>query len=149
MKKVILCEKVENLGEKGTIWEVPDGYARNFLIKKKLAVFANKKNESLLAQQKQKLEKERLLQREKAKELLEKINHFSFKISRKVGESDKLFGSVTTSDIEEKLKEAGFNIEKRWIHLENPLKTLGKHFVEIRMDAEFSAKVQVWIVKEE
>src|SRR6185503_592336 len=113
--EVILLKKVEDLGEKGTegtILEVSDGYARNFLIRKKLAVFANKKNKSLLAQHQQKIEKERLLQKEKAKELLKKMNHFSFKISRKVGESDKLFGSVTAGDIEEGLKKAGFDIEK-------------------------------------
>src|SRR5690349_12258386 len=113
---VVLRENVENLGRIGEVVKVSDGYARNFLLPRNLVVAASEKNLAEIEHHKKLLEKKRLAQMATAKELSLKLEEFSCTISRKVGEQDKLFGSVSPSDIADALKKAGFQVEKRSIH---------------------------------
>ncbi len=146
---VILQENVENLGRTGDVVKVTDGYARNFLLPRRLVVQADEKNVAAMEHQKRLLEKKRLAQKASAEDLAKKLGEFSCTLSRKVGENDKLFGSVSAGDVAEALKKAGFTVDKRSVHLENPIKTLGVHPVTVRLEPEVFATVKVWVVKEE
>src|ERR1700740_2347170 len=146
---VILRENVENLGRIGDVVNVNDGYARNFLLPRNLVAAADEKNVAAIEHQKKMLEKKRLAQRVSAEELAKKLAEFSCTIHRKVGEGDKLFGSVSSHDGAEALKPGGCKIEHREVQIHHPIKTLGVHPVEIRLDAEVTATVKVWVVKEE
>jgi large subunit ribosomal protein L9 len=147
--QVILRENVENLGHIGDIVKVSDGYARNFLIPRGLVIEADAQNKNAIEHHKRSLERKRQAQRAQSEELVKKLADFSVTISRKVGENDRLFGSVTTHDIAEALKHGGFAVEKRAIHIEHPIKALGVHPVTVRLESEVSATVKVWVVKEE
>jgi len=146
--KVILRENLDNLGEIGEVVEVKDGYARNFLIPRKLAFEANIKNlNQLEAQKKQlerKIEKEKILA-ERTRDELEKI---SLTIQMKVGEDGKLFGSVTTQMIADALKEKGFEIDRKTITIPEPIKALGIYNIEIKLHKDVVAKIKVWTVRE-
>lgn len=146
---VILRENVENLGRIGEVVKVSDGYARNFLLPRKLVVAAEENNLKVIEHHKRQLEKKRLAQRASAEELAKKLEAFSCTVSRKVGDNDKLFGSVSTSDIADAMKKAGFSVEKRSIVLESPIKSLGVHPVTVKLEPEVNATVKVWVVKEE
>ncbi len=145
---VILRENVENLGTIGDVVKVPDGYARNFLIPRKLCVTADEHNVAQIEHHKKALEKRRLAQKGVAQELAKKLGEVSVNISRKVGENDKLFGSVSTADIAEELKKQGYAVERRKVIIAHPIKTLGVHPVTIRLDNDVEASVKVWVVKE-
>jgi large subunit ribosomal protein L9 len=146
---VILKENVENLGRIGDVVKVSDGYARNFLIPNKKVVAANENNLTAIEHQKKMLDKKRAAEKVSAEELSKKISGFACNISRKTGEKDKLFGSVTTGDIADALKAGGIEIEKRSIHIKEPIKTLGVHTVEIKLLPEVTTQLKVWVVKEE
>lgn len=146
---VILRENVMNLGRVGDVVNVSEGYARNFLLPRSLVAMADEKNVQAVEHQKRMLEKKRLAQRVSAEELAAKLGEFSCTLKRKVGENDKLFGSVSTHDIAEALNLAGYPVERREIELEHPIKTLGVHPVTLKLDPEVSATVKVWVVKEE
>lgn len=145
---VILKENVENLGRIGDVVKVADGYARNFLIPRKKVVPANENNVAAIEHQKKLLEKKRAAEKGSAEELSKKIEAFTCNISRKVGEKDKLFGSVTTGDIVDALKAGGIEVEKRSIHIREPIKALGVHSVEVKLLPEVIATLKVWVVKE-
>lgn len=146
---VILRENVENLGRIGDVVKVADGYARNFLLPRNLVVAAEDGNIKAIEHHKRSLETKRLAAKSGAEELAKKIGEFACTISRKVGEHDKLFGSVSTADIADALKKAGFSVEKRAIHLDEPIKTLGVHPVTVKLQPEVSTTMKVWVVKEE
>jgi large subunit ribosomal protein L9 len=145
---VVLRENVENLGSTGEVVKVSDGYARNFLLPRNLVVAADEKNIAAIEHHKRTLEKKRQAQMATAKELAKKLEEFSCTISRKVGENDKLFGSVSSSDIADAFKKAGFKVEKRTIILDAPIKALGVHSVTVKLESEVNATVKVWVVKE-
>lgn len=145
---VILRENVENLGRIGDMVKVSDGYARNFLLPRKLVMVADETNQLMIENQKKALNKKREAQKAIAGDAAKKISEFSCTIQRKVGEGDKLFGSVTTTDIAAALKAAGFSVDKRMIHVDHPIKTLGVHPVTIKLEPEVSAQMKVWVVKE-
>ena len=146
---VILRENVENLGRIGDMLNVPDGYARNFLLPRNLVVMADEKNKAAVEHQKRLLEKRRQAQKLEAQELAKKLGDFSCTVKRKVGEHDKLYGSVSAHDIAEALKQAGLVVDKRSVQLEAPIRALGVHTVSVRLEPEVTATVKVWIVKEE
>lgn len=146
---VVLRENVENLGRIGDVVKVSDGYARNFLLPRNLVVAADEKNVAAIEHAKKTLEKKRQAQRGQAEELAKKLADFSCTLSRKVGENDKLFGSVSSGDIATALKNAGFAVEKRMVVIETPIKALGVHTVTVKLEPEVSADVKVWVVKEE
>jgi large subunit ribosomal protein L9 len=145
---VVLKENVENLGRIGEVVKVSDGYARNFLIPGKKVAPANENNLAQIEHQKKMLEKKRSAEKLSAEELAKKISGFTCNISRKTGEKDKLFGSVTTTDIADALKAGGISVEKRSIHMKDAIKALGVHTVEVRLLPEVTASLKVWVVKE-
>lgn len=145
---VVLRENVENLGRTGDVVKVSDGYARNFLLPRNLVVAADEKNIASIEHHKKMLEKKRLAEKGLAEELAKKLAVFSCSIARKVGENDRIFGSVSSSDIAEVLLAGGYSVDKRSIHLNSPIKALGEHSVTIKLEPEVSATVKVLVVKE-
>jgi large subunit ribosomal protein L9 len=147
--KVILKENVENLGKIGDIVNVSNGYVRNFLLPNKLAVIADEKNIKAIEHYKKELEKKKKRENAKTIELAKKIEEFSCTIAKKVGENEKLFGSVTAADIAEVLNEkGGFKIDKKMIQLNEPIKQLGVTTVPIKLNSDIYAQLKVWVVEQ-
>ena len=147
MVKVILIKDVDKLGEIGDEVEVKDGYARNFLIPRKLAVNSTKGAVRILEQKKREKERREKQLIEECRALAVKIEAASCTISMEAGEEDKLFGSVTSEMISESLREEGIEVDKKQIVLEEPLKALGVYGVEVRLHPEVKAQARVWVVK--
>ena len=146
--KIILNEKIDTLGDAGQIVSVKNGYARNYLIPKGLATLATDKNikqiETMLEEQ-----ANRDARTHSNLELLaEKLNKMTLKFSLKAGEDDKLFGSVTSSMITEEIINNGYSLDKKDIIIEEPIKTIGNHFVNIRLSADINAKIKVKVSAE-
>lgn len=146
--KVFLKEDVKNLGRMGEVLNVAEGYARNFLLPKKLAVEANTKNIKEFEHYKKMIQEKAAKLRDSAKLNADKISAVSLTIRAKAGEEEKLFGSVTTMDIAEALKAEGYDIDKKKISLEEPIKRLGSYTVEVKIHPEISASVKVNVVAE-
>jgi len=146
--KVILKENVESLGKAGDTLKVSDGYARNFLIPRGFAIEASSKSMKTLEQEKKHILQRVDRERKKAELLVEKINGVTCAISRRVGEQDKLFGSVTTKDIEKSLLEQGIEIDRKTILLEEPIKSLGEFPVKIRLQPGITAEIKIMVVAE-
>ncbi|MCX5843025.1 MAG: 50S ribosomal protein L9 [Deltaproteobacteria bacterium] len=146
--KVILKVNVDSLGKAGEIIKVADGYARNYLIPKGLAVEASNWSMKALEHEKSRIMKKIETERKKAEVMVEKIQGVTCTISRRVGEQDKLFGSVTTKDIESSLIEQGIEIERKMIILEEPIKSLGEFPVKIKFQPGITAEITVTVVGE-
>ena len=146
--RVILREDVPNLGKSGELVNVKDGFGRNFLLPRKLAVIASETNMRQLEHEKAVITARQAKLKAGAEEQAKKLGNVSVKIARKVGEQDKLYGSVTALDIAEALAAAGHKIDRRHLHLPEPIKALGSYDVEIRMHRDVTAKVKVDVVKE-
>ncbi len=146
--RIILRESVKGLGETGEIKEVKKGYANNYLFPRKLAYPATEKYLKIIENEKRAKEKEKERKEKELNELKEKLNNVSCTIAMKVGEDEKLFGSVTSQHIVEKLKEQGINIDKKSIILEEPIKKLGVYHIPVKLAPEITAEVKVWIIKE-
>ena len=147
--EVILREDVDNLGTRGQVVKVADGYARNFLIPKKLAVTATASNKGIVEQERQgHLRKEAKLAGE-AQELAKLMTGVTLTFNQKAGENDQLFGSVTSKDIADGLTAKGFNIDRRKIQLDDPIKTLGEFKVPVKLHREVTTEVTVVVAKEE
>jgi large subunit ribosomal protein L9 len=144
--ELILKKTVETLGEEGEIVKVKAGYARNYLIPKKMAVIANKANLALLEQEKAAIETRREKQREEAEALAKNISGTTITIEHRVGEEDKLFGSVTSGDIAEKLAEIDIQVEKKNVLLSESIKTLGEVIVPIKVGYQMTAEITVLVV---
>lgn len=145
--QIILTEEVKGVGRAGEIVAVKDGYGRNYLIPKKLAVPATTTNLKALDHEKKVIaDRQGKLKRE-AEKVAKGIEALSCSIPCQVGEEGKLFGSVTTIDIEKFLKENGFAIERKNIHLEEPIKSLGDFTVEIKLHQDVKANLKVSVVK--
>lgn len=147
--KVILKENVESLGKTGDTLKVADGYARNFLIPRGLAIEAISKNIKALDHEKRLIAQKAEGERKKAESLLEKFANVTCTISRRIGEQNKLFGSVTTKDIEKELREQGFEVDRKNIILEEPIKSLGEFPVKIKLYPEVAAEIKVSVIGEE
>jgi large subunit ribosomal protein L9 len=146
---VILREDIEKLGNRGQVVKVAPGYARNYLLPKKLAVAATDANRKIVEQERQAhLRKEAKLVSE-AEDLAKLVNGVSVTIAQKAGENDQLFGSVTSKDVAEALAAKNFTIDRRKIHLEDPIKQLGEYKVPVRLHRDVTAEVTVTVVKEE
>jgi large subunit ribosomal protein L9 len=146
--KLILREDVENLGRVGDVVDVAGGYGRNYLLPRGLAVKASTKN--LKEQEHQKKLIQARLERHKkdAQEMAGSLDSVSCTIARKTGEEEKLYGSVTSRDIEEALKEEGISIDRKRILLEEPIKQLGVYTVPVKLHTEVIGNIKVWVVKE-
>lgn len=146
---VILRENVDKLGMIGEVVKVADGYARNFLLPRNLVVAADEKNMAAIEHQKRLLEKKRLAQKAISQELASKLDGVSCTITRKVGDNQKLFGSVSAGDIAEALKATGVEVDKRGIILESPIRTIGTHSVKVRLEADVFATIKILVAQEE
>ena len=147
--KVILVKDIEKLGEIGEVIEVADGYGRNFLIPRGLAVAATAKNKRQLEHE-QRLREDRIVRaRKEAEAFAGTLQVVACQFTRKAGEEGKLFGSVTAIDIAEKLKDVGFDIDRRRIQLEQPIKSLGEFTVPVRLRTDVSALLKVTVAAEE
>jgi large subunit ribosomal protein L9 len=144
--ELILKKTVESLGEEGDIVKVKPGYARNYLIPKKIAVLANKANLTLLEQEKATIVARREKQRQEADSLSEKISGTIITIAHRVGEEDKLFGSVTAADIAAKLAEINIQVDKKNVLLAEPIKTLGEAIVPIKVGYQMTSEITVQVV---
>jgi large subunit ribosomal protein L9 len=147
--EVILKESVEKLGEAGAQIKVADGYARNFLLPKGLAIKATKQNIALLQREKALVEQREQKQAQGAQKIANKIRSLSCVMKRQSGEQDKLFGSVTVHDVADFLIESGIKIDRKKVHLDEPIKTLGVHRVPIKLHPEVTAELKIKVQKEE
>ncbi len=146
--KVILRQNYESLGQVGEIVEVKNGYARNFLIPRKIAYAALKGNIRALEEEKKTIEKKKQLEIQAAEKLSGELEKVSVTIPVQVGEEDKIFGSVTTQMIADALKEKGYDIDRRKIEIEEPIKSLGIYGISIKLHQNVTTNIKVWVVRE-
>jgi large subunit ribosomal protein L9 len=146
--KVILTKDLDNLGRAGALVEVKPGYGRNYLLPRNLAVLATAKNIRQLEHQKAGILSRAAKEKQNMGAMAQKLSAIEVKLSRKVGEQNKLFGSVTSKDIHEQLVAQGYELQRKQIHLPEPLKEVGTHEVEVKLHAEVSAKIKVTIAPE-
>ena len=146
--KVILKEDIKNLGSMGQVVTVADGYARNYLMPRGLAAEASTKNIKATEHEKRIIEEKAKKIRNAAQELSDKISSLTVVIKATAGEEGKLFGSVTTMDIAESLKDEGFEIDKKKIFLDEPIKRIGTYTVNVKAHSEVSTQLTVQVVQE-
>ncbi|MBI1786190.1 MAG: 50S ribosomal protein L9 [Acidobacteria bacterium] len=147
--ELILREDVEKLGHRGQVVKVAAGYARNYLLPKRLAVAASEANKKIVEQERQAhLRKEAKLQSE-AEDLGKLMTGVAVTIAQKAGENDQLFGSVTSKDIAEALEKMNYTIDRRKIQLDEPIRQLGEHTVAVRLHRNVAADIKVNVVREE
>ena len=147
--EIILREDIDKLGHRGEVVKVAPGYARNFLLPRRLAVEATDSNKNIVEQERQAhLRKEAKLAGE-AQDLGKLMASVSVTIHQKAGENDQLFGSVTAQDIANALEKLGYTIDRKKVHLDDPIKTLGDYQVALRLHKEVSVEIPVHVVKED
>jgi len=146
--KVILQKDIHNLGDAGDVKNVADGYARNYLLPKKLVIAFNESSKKAIDHQKQIIKVKKEKRKKESDKIAQAFANIELKIKAKVGEEDRLFGSITALDIAKKLKEAGFDIDKRRIHLDEQIKTLGEHKISVKLEEGLTAQVKVIVEKE-
>lgn len=146
--QIILREDIPNIGRSGELVTVKDGFARNYLLPRKLAVLANAANVRQLEHEQAVISARQAKLKGAAETQAKKIGSTQVKIARKVGEQDKLFGSVTAIDIAEALAAKGVQVDRRHIHLPEPIKTIGAHEVELRLHRDVVATIKVEVVAE-
>jgi large subunit ribosomal protein L9 len=147
--KVILKQDVENLGRKGDLVNVAPGFGRNYLIPRKLALAVTPSNMKMIAIEQSALRKKADAERQSFQTLIQKLNAVTLSFARKAGEKDHIFGSVSASDIKEALDKLGFDVDKKKILLDEPLKRLGNYSVPVKVYHDDKAEVKVAVVKEE
>jgi len=146
--KVILTQDMESLGLGGEIVNVAKGYARNYLIPRGIALEATEQNIRLTEMQRKNIEIKRIKAKEDAVKLKEKLSGVSVTIAQKVGEEDRLYGSVTTMDIAEQLEKQGITVERRRMTLDKPIKSLGEFSVTVKLHPEVTAPIRVVVIPE-
>jgi large subunit ribosomal protein L9 len=147
--EIILREDIDKLGNRGQVVKVADGYARNYLLPKKLAVPATESNKKIVEQERQAhLRKEAKLEAD-ATELGKLLSGVTVQIYQKAGEQDQLFGSVTAKDVADALEKQNYAIDRRKILMDEPIKTLGEHKVHVRLHRSVSAEITVNVLREE
>ncbi len=147
--KVILQTDIEKLGKLGDVVDVKPGYARNYLIPKNLALEATPSNLKLFEQKKKKLQEKLDAIRFKYQEMARRLEELSLVIKVRVGEGDKLYGSVTSSNIAEELEKQGFNIDRKKIELERPIRSLGEYSIPIKLFHDIKPEVKLNVVRYE
>lgn len=145
--KVILKEDVKKLGSKGEVVNVSDGYARNYLIPRGLVEVATEGGIKQLKQQEKARKKKKSEETSEAKEIASKLEKEKFVISVKAGEGGRLFGSVTTKDIADAVKKAGYSIDKRKIELSENIKSLGVHNIRVKLYEDVTANLRIQVVE--
>jgi large subunit ribosomal protein L9 len=147
--QIILQEDVEKLGNRGEVVEVKKGYARNFLLPRKLAMEATPGNMKRLEKMRVAFAKKAAVEKGDAQKLADLLAGLSLEITRKSGENDQLFGSVTSADVAEALAAQGYAIDKRKIVLVDPIKTVGDFEIPVKLQREVTAAVKLTVKKEE
>ncbi len=146
--EVILREHVDNLGRRGEIVKVADGYARNFLLPRKLALPATAGNKKHVERERKIMEAREAEEKGQAEGIAARLKAVEISIARRTGETDQLYGSVTSSDIADFLKSKGFEIDRRKLILPEPIKTIGEHNVPLKLHREVTVPLVVKVVKE-
>ncbi len=146
--EVLLMADVKDLGAEGDVVRVAEGFARNYLIPRKLAAPVTEATRRRLAKIQQQREAARKEANEKARGLAAAIEKGSYTIPMKVGEGEKLFGSVTAADIAKAVQGQGFDIDKHAVQLESPIRELGVFEVKVKLTSDVNAQIKVWIVQE-
>lgn len=147
--KVILKQDVENVGRKGDILNVASGFGRNYLIPRKLGIEVTPSNMRMVEIERQALRKKVEQERLSFQDLIQQLNQVTLSFTRKAGEKDHIFGSVSAADIKDELDKLGFDIDKKKIVLDEPLKRLGNYAVPVKVFHDDKAEIKVAIVKEE
>jgi len=147
--QIILQEDVEKLGNRGEVVEVAEGYARNFLLPRKLALEASAGNMKRLEKMRAAFAKKEAVERGDAQKLAEMLASVHVELARKAGENDQLFGSVTNADVSEALAAQGYTIDKRKIQLAEPIKAIGEFEIPVKLHREVGASVKLTVKKEE
>jgi large subunit ribosomal protein L9 len=146
--EVILRQHVDNLGRRGEIVKVADGYARNYLLPRKLALLATAGNKQHVERERKIFEAREAEERGQAQALAARLTALTISIARRVGDTEQLYGSVTASDIAEFLKEKGFEVDRRKLILPEPIKALGEHDVPLKLHREVTVPLKVHVVRE-
>jgi large subunit ribosomal protein L9 len=146
--EVILREHVDNLGERGEIVKVADGYARNYLLPRKLALPATDGNRKHVERERKIMESREAEEKGQAEAIAARLAAIDITICRRVGETGQLYGSVTSADIVEVLKEKGFDVDRRKLILPEPIKAIGDHDVPLKLHREVTVPLKVHVVKE-
>jgi large subunit ribosomal protein L9 len=146
--EVILREHVDNLGHRGEIVKVADGYARNYLLPRKLALLATEGNKKQIERERVKFDAKELEEKKVAEAVAARMGGLEIVIARKVGETEALYGSVTSGDIAEALAAKGFDIERRKLQLPDPIKKIGDVDVPVKLHRDVTASVKVKVVAE-
>ena len=146
--QIVLKEDIDKLGRRGEIVKVADGYARNYLLPLGKALPATAGNLKVIEREKRRYVVRLTKEKEENQTLAARIQALSLTLVRKVGESDVLYGSVTSGDVAESLSKEGIVVDKRRIQLSEPIKSLGIYTIPIRLHPEVTAEVKVWVVKE-
>ena len=146
--EVILREDLDNLGQRGEVVKVADGYGRNYLLPRKLAMQATAANKAVIEQMKQSAVRRSAKEKGEAEGQVAAYEALSLDFRRKVGENEQLFGSVTSSDIAQALEAKGYTIDRRKIQLEEPLRQLGEFQIPVRLHREVTARVTVMVEAE-
>jgi large subunit ribosomal protein L9 len=147
--EVILREEIEKLGRRGDVVKVAAGYARNYLLPKRLAVAANESNKKIVEQEKQAYLRRESKEIGDANDLAKMMGSVEVTIAQKAGENDQLFGSVTAQDIVAALEKAGYTIDRKKVNLAEPIKTLGDYKVTVKLHREVAIELPVHVIKEE
>ena len=146
--KIILRQDYDPLGKIGEVITVKDGYARNFLIPKKIGILATPKNMKILEEEQKLVEQRQNKDKRVAEAVAQELGKTSLTATVSVGEEDRVFGSVTAQTITDLLKEKGYENDKRKVQLEEPIKALGIYTITIKLHTDVEAKVRLWVVKE-
>ena len=146
--EVILREDVDKVGARGALVKVAAGYARNYLLPRKLAVPATESNKKIVEQEREAYVRREAKAKSESEDLVKLLNNVTLTFRHKVGENDHLFGSVTAKDIADGLEAQRFHIERRKIQLEEPIRTLGEHMVTLRLHREVSTQIKVIVEAE-
>ncbi len=144
--EVILREHVEHLGRRGDIVKVAEGYARNYLLPRKLALAVTDANKRQIEREKKVAEVRDAEEKAQAEVLAQRITETPIEIARRVGEQDALYGSVTSADVAHALQTKGFDVDKRKVHLPEPLKSIGEFTVPLRIHREVTAQITIKVV---
>ena len=147
--EVILRADVPKLGPRGKIVNVAQGYARNFLLPRKLAVPVTAGNKKVVEQEKASAARREANERSQSEELARQLADLTVTVARKAGEEDQLFGSVTSLDVADALQAKGYHIDRRKIEMEEPIKRLGEYEIPLRLHREVTATLKLLVVQEE
>jgi large subunit ribosomal protein L9 len=147
--EVILREHVEKLGQRGEIVKVAEGYARNFLLPRKLALPVTEANKKQIERERVRAETRELAERQDAEALAQRVGAIEISIARRVGENDTLYGSVTAADITDALAKHGVEVDRRKVQLHEPVKQLGEFAIPVRVHRDVVAQVKLRVVREE